>query len=168
MALDSLRDLLLDELRDIYSAELQIAKALPGLSRAARTPALRQALRDHLAETEQQIERLERIFNGLNVRGTGRKCRAMMGLLEEGADICDVDGSDVVRDAALIGAAQRVEHHEIASYGTAITHAEMMGLDRVADLLHLSLREEKRADEMLTRLAEHEVNRMALQVGGWD
>jgi ferritin-like metal-binding protein YciE len=168
MALDSLQDLLLDELRDLYHAELQIAKSLPRLARAARTPVLRNALRDHLEETEHQIERLEHVFDTLGERGTGRKSRAMMGLLDEGADIVDEEGSEVVKDAALIAAIQRVEHWEIAAYGTVITHANMLGHSRVARLLEESLREEKRADEKLTIIAEEDVNRMAIAVGEYD
>lgn len=169
MTLNSLRDLLLSELRDLYHAEQQIAKALPQMARAAHTPALREALRDHLAETEEQIVRLERVFDRLGVRGTGRVSRAMRGLLEEGADIMhNDDGSGAVRDAALIGAAQRVEHYEMASYGTVITYAGMLGLDAVAELLEVSLREEKRADARLTRLAETRVNQLALAAGDWD
>jgi ferritin-like metal-binding protein YciE len=168
MALDSLQDLLLDELRDLYHAELQIAKALPRLAKAVRTPALRNALRDHLEETEEQILRLEQVFDQLGVRGTGRKSRAMFGLLDEGNDLMDVDGSDAVRDAALIVSIQRVEHYEIATYGTVITHAKMLGHTRIARLLEQSLDEEKKADELLTRIAEEQVNRMALAAGQYD
>ncbi len=165
MALDTLQDLLLDELRDLYDAELQIAKTLPRLAKRARTPALRNALRDHLEETEAQVERLEEVFDQLGVRGTGRKSRAIHGLLEEGMDLVDVNGADSVRDAALIVAIQRVEHYEIAMYGTVITHASMVGHARIARILEQSLDEEKRADERLTRIAEQQVNRMAADVG---
>lgn len=168
MALDSLQDLLLDELRDLYDAELQIAKALPRLAKRVRTPALRNALRDHLEETETQVERLEQVFDQLGVRGTGRKSRAIHGLLDEGIDLIDVDGADSVRDAALILAIQRVEHYEIATYGTVITHASMLGHSRIARLLEQSLNEEKAADERLTRIAEEQVNRIAADVGRYD
>lgn len=165
MALDSLHELMLDELRDLYHAELQIAKSLPRIARAARTPRLREALREHQQDTERHVERLERVFDALGERGTGRRSRAMLGLLDEGLDLVDVDGSDAVRDAALISAIQRIEHYEIAAYGTVITHAGMLGHTRVARLLEESLREEKRADERLTMIAEEEVNRTAVEAG---
>lgn len=168
MSLDSLHDLFVDELRDLYHAELQIAKALPRVARSVRTPALRNVLREHLEETEHQIERLERVFDTLGERGTGRKSRAMLGLLDEAGDILEVDGSDVVRDAAIIVALQRVEHYEIATYGTVITHAGMLGYTRVARLLEESLREEKHADETLTIIAEEQVNRMAMDADRYD
>lgn len=165
MALDSLEDLLLDELRDLYDAELQIAKVLPRLAKRVRTPALRAALADHLEETESQVARLEEVFDELGVRGTGRKSRAIHGLLDEALDLIDVDGADSVRDAALIVAIQRVEHYEIATYGTVITHAAMVGHTHVARRLEPSLQEEKQADERLTRIADEQVNRMAADVG---
>lgn len=167
MALESLPDLLLDELRDLYDAELQIVKMLPRLARAARTPMLRQALRDHLEDTEAQIERLEQVFDLLAVRGTGRRSRAMSGLLDECRDIMDDEGSAAVRDAALIVAVQRIEHFEVATYGSAITHADMIGHHRVVRLLEETLREEKRADERLSHIAESEVNQQALAAGRW-
>lgn len=165
MGLESLYDLLLDELRDLYHAELQIAKTLPRLGKAARTPALRDALRHHLEETEQQIVRLEEVFNLLGVRGTGRKSRAMLGLLDEAIDLIDAGGSDVVRDSALIAALQRVAHYEMAIYGTVITHARMLGHPPIARLLEPSLNEEQRINAVLTRIAEQQVNRMAVDVG---
>lgn len=165
MALESLQDLLLDELRDLYDAELQIAKAIPRMLKRVRTPALRNALNDHLEDTEAQVARLEQVFDHLGVRGTGRKSRAMHGLLEEGRDLLEVDGSSAVRDAALIAAIQRVEHYEIATYGTVITHAQLLGHTRTARILEQSLDEEKRADERLTRIAEEQVNRVAAEVG---
>ncbi|MCZ8205752.1 DUF892 family protein [Gemmatimonas sp.] len=165
MGLESLYDLLLDELRDLYHAELQIAKTLPRLGKAARTPALRDALRHHLEETEQQIVRLEEVFNLLGVRGTGRKSRAMLGLLDEAIDLIAAEGSDVVRDAALIAALQRVAHYEMATYGTVIAHARMLGHSPIARLLEQSRDEEQRTNAVLTRIAEQHVNRMAVDVG---
>ncbi len=168
MALNSLQDLLLDELRDLYSAEQQILKALPEMARASRTPRLQKTLLEHIEDTEAQIQRLENVFDDLNIRGTGRKSRAMMGLLEESADLLDEEGSSAVLDAAIIGAVQRVEHYEIAAYGCAISHADLLGLDHVVELLEVSLREEEEADERLTALAEDEINAMALAAGRWE
>lgn len=165
MTLNSLDDLLLDELRDLYHAEQQIVKSLPRMARAARTPRLQQMLLEHIEDTETQLQRLEQIFDDLNVRGTGRKSRAMMGLLDEGIDLLDEEGSSAVLDAAIIGAVQRVEHYEIAAYGCAISHADLLGLDHVVELLEHSLHEEEDADERLTALAEDEINAMALAAG---
>jgi ferritin-like metal-binding protein YciE len=156
---------LLDELRDLYHAELQIAKTLPRLGKAARTPALRDALRHHREETEQQIVRLEEVFNLLGARGTGRKSRATLGLRDEATDLIDAGGSDVVRDAALIAALQRVAHYEMATYGTVIAHARMLGHPPIAQLLEPSLNEEQHINAVLTRIAEQQVNRMAVDVG---
>jgi ferritin-like metal-binding protein YciE len=166
MAVESARDFLIDELRDIYNAEKQLTRALPKLAKAASAPSLQDAFRKHLEETKGQVERLDRIFEELGVRGTGKKCEAMEGLVEEGNQLVQEIESSEVLDAALIAAAQKVEHYEIASYGTLRTLAEGMGLDNVARLLEETLEEEKATDEALTELAESEVNQRMFDAEG--
>jgi len=158
MKLGSLHDLLVNELKDLYSAENQLIKALPRVAKKAASADLKQALTDHLEETRQQVERLERIFESLDAKPTGKKCKAMEGLIEEGKEILDADGDDSVRDAALIAACQRIEHYEIASYGCARTFAELLGLKDAVDLLQETLEEEKTADQKLTEVAESTIN----------
>lgn len=165
MSLDSLYELLLDELRDIYHAELQILRALPRMAAFASTPALREALEGHLAETHDQVSRLEVAFAELGVAARGRRCKGMEGLIEEGKDIMEAGGDEAIVDAALLGAAQRVEHYEIAAYGSAATHAELLGETRVVTLLRTSLEEEKATDEKLSRIAEADVHAMAVVAG---
>lgn len=164
MALDTMQELLCEELRDIYNAEQQLVKALPKLAGVATTPSLQDALQDHLAETEGHVRRLEQVFEVLGQKAAGKKCKGMEGLLEEGAEMADQTGSELVRDAGIISAAQRVEHYEIAAYGCAITHARVLGLEDVAELLEQTLAEEKLADERLSTIAEQEVNGSALHV----
>jgi ferritin-like metal-binding protein YciE len=158
MRFDSLQDLLVHELRDIYSAEKQLTKALPKMAKAATSPKLRKGFETHLKETLVQIERLDQIFAELDLSSRGPKCAAMEGLIEEGSEIISATGDDSVRDAALIGAAQRVEHYEIAAYGTARTFAGLLGLPKIQKLLQASLEEEAATDEKLTELAESEIN----------
>lgn len=160
--LTSLHDLLLDELRDLYSAERQLVRAMPRIVQASSTPALTDALRDHLAVTETQVGRLVAMFESLQVRASGRKCRGMSGLLAEGKDVIANSGSGAVRDAGLVGAAQRIEHYEIAAYGAALRHAELLGQEQIAALLFASLEEEKAADDTLAALASREVNAAAM------
>jgi ferritin-like metal-binding protein YciE len=164
MALDTMQELLCEELRDIYNAEQQLVKALPKLAGVATTPSLQDALQDHLAETEGHVRRLEQVFEVLGQKAAGKKCKGMEGLLEEGAEMAEQTGSELVRDAGIISAAQRVEHYEIAAYGCAITHARVLGLEDVAELLEQTLAEEKLADERLSTIAEQEVNGSALHV----
>ena len=164
MALDTMQELLVEELRDIHNAEQQLVKALPKLASAAATPSLQDALQDHLADTEGQVRRLEQIFEMLGQKSGGRKCKGMEGLIEEADEMAAEKGAEVVRDAGIIASAQRVEHYEIAAYGCAITHARLLGLDDVADLLEQNLAEEKAADERLSAIAEQEVNGSALHV----
>lgn len=164
MALDTMQELLCEELRDIYNAEQQMVKALPKFAAAVSTPSLQDALQDHLVETEGHVRRLEQIFEVLDHKASGKKCKGMEGLLEEGAEMTGQSGSETVRDAGIISAAQRVEHYEIAAYGCAITHARVLGLEEVADLLEQTLVEEKHADERLSTIAEQEVNSSALHV----
>jgi ferritin-like metal-binding protein YciE len=160
-ALKTLDDLLLHELKDLHNAEKQLTKALPKMAKAADNEDLRQAFEDHLAETEEQIKRLEQILEQLEASGRGQRCKAMEGLIEEGKSALEDPMDEDVRDAALIAAAQRVEHYEIAGYGCARTFAQMLGLDDVAELLQQSLDEEKAADVKLTQIAMDRVNEEA-------
>jgi ferritin-like metal-binding protein YciE len=153
--LASLRDLYVNELRDLYSAENQIVKALPKMVKAASSPELKRALEEHLEITERQVERLERIFEKLDEKPKGKKCVAMEGLIEEGKELISEDADDSVRDAGLICAAQKVEHYEMAGYGTVRTFARMMGDEEAAELLQQTLDEEGDADKRLTALAEN-------------
>jgi ferritin-like metal-binding protein YciE len=151
----NLEDFLMDELKDLYSAEKQLTKALPKMAKAATSPELQQAFTDHLEETEKQIERLDEIAQLAGGKSlTGKKCKAMEGLIEEGKELMEEDATPEVMDVALICAAQKVEHYEIASYGCAATYARLLGYSEVEDLLNETLEEEKGADEKLTAIAE--------------
>jgi ferritin-like metal-binding protein YciE len=161
MALDTLHDLFVHELKDLYSAETQITKALPKLVTVANSEELKQAFQDHLELTEGHIQRLEDIFRDLQVTPRGKKCVGMEGLLEEGKDLMKEQAQDWVMDAGLIGAAQRVEHYEIAAYGTARDHAEKLGMYPAAQLLQQTLDEEGAADKKLTEIAAQSVNALA-------
>jgi ferritin-like metal-binding protein YciE len=152
--LASLRDLYVNELRDLYSAENQIVKALPKMIKAASSPQLKRALEEHLEITERQVERLDRIFEKLGEKAKGKKCVAMEGLIEEGKELISEDAEESVRDAGLICAAQKVEHYEMAGYGTVRTFARTMGDEEAAELLQQTLDEEGDADKRLTALAE--------------
>lgn len=163
MPLESLRDLYVDELKDIYSAENQILKALPRMAKKAGSDELRQAFEDHLKQTEGHVQRLEQIFENLGERAKGKKCMGMQGLIEEGKEIMQEEAELHVMDAALIGAAQKVEHYEIAAYGTARTHAELLGHHDAAKLLQRTLDEEGDADKLLTQIAESIVNERAAE-----
>lgn len=165
MPLDSLHDLFLDELKDLYSAENQLVKALPRMAKKATAPALKTAFTEHLVETKGQVERLEQVFAGLGLTPKAKKCKAMEGLIEEGKEVIDETGEPPVIDAALIACAQRVEHYEIAGYGCLRTFATLLGYMDAADLLQQTLDEEKAADEKLTELAETAINVRAEQVG---
>jgi ferritin-like metal-binding protein YciE len=154
----------LDELHDIYDAEKQLVKALPKMAKAATDPKLQQAFTSHLEQTRNHQERLERVFESLEEAVKGATCDAMKGLVKEGGAIIAKKGDlpDAVVDAGLIAAAQKVEHYEIASYGTLVTWARMMGHDEAQQLLDETLGEEKAADEKLNSLAEHGINEHAL------
>lgn len=165
MSLDSMRDLLVLELQDVYSAESQLLKALPKLVEAAVAPTLKNALQNHLAETEEQAARLERVFLEMELPVKGKRCRGMEGLIDEGSELLDDEEPGPIRDAGIISAAQRVEHYEIAAYGTIITYADLLGLDYVVAELRTSLEEEKIANDTLTDLAEGEINELALAAG---
>ncbi len=151
----TLEDFLMDELKDLYSAEKQLTKALPKMAKAANSDELREAFEDHLKETEGQVTRLEKISKLAGGRAlTGKKCKAMEGLIEEGKEVIEEDCTPEVRDVALIAAAQRVEHYEIAAYGCAKTYARLLGYTEVAELLEATEEEESAADEKLTSLAD--------------
>jgi ferritin-like metal-binding protein YciE len=156
--INPLEELLVDELKDLYSAENQIIKALPKMSKAASSPELRRAFERHLEETRKQVDRLEQIGEALDVRLTGKKCKGMEGLIEEGKEIMSEDFEDSAMDAGLIGAAQKVEHYEIAAYGTARAHAAILGYNKAAKLLQQTLDEEGATDKKLTALAESVIN----------
>jgi ferritin-like metal-binding protein YciE len=158
MAMDSLKDLYIDELKDLYNAENQLLKALPRMAKKAASPDLRAAFEEHLDQTEGQVNRLEKIFRGLGEKPTGKTCKAMKGLVEEGKEIIEEKGEESVLDAALIGAAQKVEHYEIASYGTARTFASLLGEEDAVEALQQTLDEEAATDKKLTALAESLVN----------
>ena len=156
--LASLDDLLVHELQDIYHAEGQILKALPKMTKAASNTDLRAALEEHRVQTEGQVERLEQVFELLGLSVKGRKCEGMAGLIEEGKKVIEQDAEPAVKDAALIAAAQKVEHYEIAAYGCVCTYAEMLGYDQVHELLGRNLDEEETTDQRLTALAESVIN----------
>jgi ferritin-like metal-binding protein YciE len=158
MALDSLHNLYVNELKDLYNAENQLVKALPKMAKAATTPGLKAAFEEHLEVTRTQVERLDKIFGELGVSPKGKKCKAMEGLIEEGKEVLEEDGDEAVIDAALIAAAQRVEHYEIAGYGCARTFAKLLGYNDAARLLQETLDEEGDADKKLTELAETSIN----------
>lgn len=158
MSLSTLEDLWVHELKDLYNAENQLVKALPKMAKAASSEELQQAFRDHLEQTKVQVERLDDIFKQLGISPKGKRCQAMEGLLEEGKDTMAMDAEPHVLDAGLIAAAQRVEHYEIAGYGTARTFAQLLGHDEAAELLQKTLDEEKETDELLTELAVNTIN----------
>lgn len=156
--LNSLEDLFVMELGDLYNAEKRIVNALPKMADAANSPQLKQAFNEHLQQTRQQMSRLEQCFEKLGRPVEGETCDAMEGLIAEGEEIIAATGDPNVKDAALISAAQRVEHYEIAGYGTARTFAEHLGHSDVAGLLQTTLNEEGETDKKLTRLAEQSIN----------
>jgi len=158
MKLQTLQDLLVHELKDLYSAENQLVKALPKMAKAATNQTLRAGFEEHLEQTRNHVTRLEEIAKSFNCKLTGHRCKAMEGLIEEGGELISEDAEDTVRDAGLIGAAQRVEHYEIAGYGTARALAECLGYGEVVRLLNETLDEEKATDEKLTELAETTIN----------
>lgn len=156
-ALRSLDDLLLHELQDLYSAEQQLTKALPKMVEAASHSDLKNAFEEHLQETREHVDRLENIFDKMGKRADGQHCEAMEGLISEAEEIIEASGEDVIKDAALIAAAQRAEHYEIAGYGAAATYADELGMNDAQSLLHDTLSEEKSADKKLNNIA----------TGGW-
>lgn len=163
MELNSMKDLLEHEVRDILYAERKIVKVLPKMANAANNQELKQAFEDHLEETRGQIERLEQVCEQLGIGARGEKCEAIEGILEEGEERIKAKGDDAVLDAALISAAQRVEHYEMAAYGSARAFAEALGLTEVVNLLQETLDEEGKADKTLNKLAKNTINPMAAE-----
>ena len=157
----TLKSLLIDELRDIYHAERQLVRALPKLAKAATSPDLREALENHLGETEEQVSRLEQAFEMLSEAVKAKPCAGMQGIVEEGSDLIKESDKGAALDAGIIAGAQRAEHYEIAAYGSLMSWARALGHDDVAELLSASLEEEKAADEKLTELAEAGLNEAA-------
>lgn len=160
--LNSLKDLMTDEIRDLYHAERQITQALPKMIDAASDAELKKAFQTHLQQTEGQIKRLEQVFQHLDVPAKAKVCHAMLGIIEEGKEFIQEDADPDVKDAGLIACAQRVEHYEIAGYGTVRTFAQELGLSDVQQLLQQTLDEEKETDQLLTRLAERRLNQEAI------
>jgi ferritin-like metal-binding protein YciE len=159
--MNTLRDSLVDEIKDLFNAEKQLTKALPKLARNATNPDLRAALESHLGETQEQIARLEQVFELLDETARGKHCAGMAGIIEEGNDMLEEDAEDAVKDACIIAAGQRAEHYEMAAYGTCIAWATALGLEEVATLLETTLEEEKAADLKLSALAESGINEAA-------
>jgi ferritin-like metal-binding protein YciE len=158
MKLNTLQDLYLDELRDLYDAENQLVKALPQMIKAASSDELRTAFEEHLEQTREQVSRLEQVFERYGASPKGKKCKGMQGLIEEAKELIKEDIDEDVLDAGLIAAAQRVEHYEIAVYGCVCTYAKLLGNEEDADLLGQTLDEEKDTDERLTDIAESTIN----------
>ena len=163
--METLHELLVDEIKDLYSAENQLTKALPKLAKSAQNPRLRTAFEDHLKQTEEHVRRLERVAEHLEASPRGKKCVGMEGLVEEGKELISEKPEADVLDAGLIGAAQKVEHYEISAYGTARAHAQQLGYSQVASTLQQTLDEEAAANEKLTAIAEQGVNRQAENTG---
>lgn len=158
MKMETLQELYLEQLRDIYDAENQLTKALPKMAKTATNEELKAAFENHLEQTQEHISRLDQIFEELGEKSKGHKCEAMKGLIEEGKNMMEEDADEDVMDAGLICAAQKIEHYEIATYGCLRTYAEMLGFDDQADLLQETLDEEKDTDENLTELAVSCIN----------
>ena len=164
LKLDSLRDRLVEELRDLYSAETQLVEALPKMAEAASSQELRSAFNHHLDQTREHVSRLKEVFSDIGEKSSGETCEAMKGLIKEGEILLKAEGDPGVRDAGLIGAAQRVEHYEIAGYGTARSLAQRLGDNRIVATLQQTLNEEAEADKKLTSIAEGQVNVSAASV----
>ncbi len=165
MSLDTLNDLFIEQLRDTLNAEKQLVKALPKLARNANSEMLADAFETHLEETKVHVERLQEVFELIDEAPRGKKCKGMEGLLEEGQEVLDEDGEPAVLDAAMIAAAQRVEHYEIAAYGCLVHYAELLGHKEAVALLQKTLDEEKAADEKLTQISDAEVFSAAMAAG---
>ena len=163
MQMESLQELLVHDLRDLYSAENQLLKAMPKMAKKASNPDLKKAFETHMRETEGQVQRLPKIFEKLGKKPTGKKCAAMEGLIEEGKEAMGEDMDDETMDAALIAVAQKIEHYEIAGYGTTRTWAQQIGDEQTAPLLQQTLDEEGKTDKLLTELAESTINVEAAQ-----
>jgi ferritin-like metal-binding protein YciE len=164
--LDNLQDLFVQELKDLYNAERQIQDALPKMADKASNQELKNAFNEHLRVTGDHVRRLEQIFDTLQESPTGMKCKGMEGIIDESKDLLKQDGEPSVKDAGLIGQAQRVEHYEISGYGAARAYAERLGFGEAARMLQQTLQEEEEADQRLTQIAERIVNPSAMQRGG--
>ncbi|MDF2433081.1 MAG: hypothetical protein JWP44_2712 [Mucilaginibacter sp.] len=159
----ALNELFIDELKDIYWAEKHLISALPKMAKAATSEELRTAIENHLAETENHVSRLEEAFASIGEKAVAKKCEAMAGLIKEGTEIiADTEKGSFTRDAGIISAAQKVEHYEIASYGTLKTFATVLGYTEAADLLEATLQEEKNADNLLSQIAESSINQKGI------
>ena len=156
--MEALQKLLTNELQDLYDAEQQLVKAIPKMIEAANSSELQEALKEHLSVTQNQVTRLEEIFSELGEKAQKKPCKGMAGIIAEGEELLKEDFEESTKDAGIIGAAQKVEHYEIASYGTARTLAEFLGHQRAAELLEQTLEEEKEADKLLTQIAESSIN----------
>jgi ferritin-like metal-binding protein YciE len=165
MKIKTMDDLFLEQIEDLYDAEQRLVKALPKMAEASTSQALRDAIESHLEQTKGHVSRLERIFGELGKDAKGQTCEAMKGLVKEGEDTIGEISNILLRDAGIIAAGNRVEHYEIAAYGSAKSFAKTLGLHGVVALLEQTLREEKEADQILTRLAESMVNEQALRAG---
>jgi len=161
MSLDSLREVYLEDLKDIYNAEQQLTKALPKLANNTTSPQLKKLIETHLEETEGHVKRLEEVFEMLDEKPKGKHCAGIAGIVEESSDLMKEDVDGAVLDAGIIAGAQRAEHYEIAAYGSVMAWAKVLGLRDIASLLSETLEEEKAADEKLTALAEKAINRQA-------
>ena len=161
--MENLKELLIEELKDLYSAEKQIVKALPKIIRGASSPDLKAAIEEHLAVTKEQVTRLEEVFSHLDEKAKAKHCKGMQGLLEEGAECLQEEEKGALRDLQLIGAAQRVEHYEMAGYGTVRTYAEELGHSDAARLLQKTLDEERAADQKLSKIAMQRANQEAMR-----
>jgi ferritin-like metal-binding protein YciE len=168
MKLNSLHDVFVDSLRDLYNAEKQLIRALPRMAKAASSPELKTAIEEHLTVTENQAHRLEQIFEELELPARGKTCPGMQGIIEEGKELISEgkDSDPDALDAALITAAQKVEHYEICGYGSARAFAETLGLSHIAEMLQETLDEESQANEQLTGLAESQINVLAMHGDG--
>jgi len=168
MKITTLEELLKDELKDIYSAETQLLKALPKMAESAESKDLRAAFEKHLGQTQTHVQRIEEICSDLKIQPQGKSCAGMEGLIKEGEEVLESDMESEPKQAALIGAAQRVEHYEIAAYGTARAHAKQLGYVKAFEVLSQTLDEEKDTDQKLTHLAENRVNVKAAIGSGTD
>jgi ferritin-like metal-binding protein YciE len=165
MRIETMEDLFVEQIEDLYDAEQRLVKALPKMAEACTSGELRNAFDEHLQQTRGHVTRLEQIFADIDKKAKGKTCEAMKGLIEEGEDMIDDIKQSPLRDAGLIAAGNRVEHYEMAGYGTARTMAKTLGFNRAADLLQQTIEEEKQADAKLTRIAEQMVNQEALHTG---
>ena len=166
MTLETLHDLYIEQLEDLYDAEHQLVKALPKIAKAAHSPKLKAAFENHLKQTEQHVTRLDQVFKQMDLKPKSKTCKAMKGLVEEGSAAIKEDAEPEVKDAALIAAGNRIEHYEMAGYGTVRTYAQTLGYTDATRLLQTTLDEESATDKLLTNLAESGINKYAQQGAG--